>query len=253
MVQLSVVDPSGLGARERNRLHRLRTYVAAALDIVFDDGLDALTMQRLAQDVGASVGSVYTYFPSKTALVAEVQREAIERLATSAGLMVSDLDRITDGEGSPAATLAPVLAFGRFWLTASDTFPQEMRLLMLLLSDFSMPDEDALRVLPSALRLLGLTDDRFHRAVEAGVITVEREPERLTVDLAAALTGCLLLAVVERFDDDILSPVGAGRAVLDTLTIGWGARPDVVAEAHRLVDRLEEAGPLARPLPKRGA
>ena len=47
------------------------------------EGFDALTMQRLADECDAAVGAVYRYFPSKGALVAEVQREAIDRLATA--------------------------------------------------------------------------------------------------------------------------------------------------------------------------
>ena len=66
-------------------------------------------MQRLADEVGASVGSVYTYFPSKGALVAEVQREAIERLAASALVLGADVDRAVHDLADDVAALAPVV------------------------------------------------------------------------------------------------------------------------------------------------
>ncbi len=257
MVQLAAVpDPvSGtapVGARERNRLRRHRAYLQAALHLVFEEGLDALTMQRLAREVGAAVGSVYTYFPSKGALVAEVQREAIERLAASALVLGSDVDRALAAEADPAvAHLAPVVGFGRFWLTAAGTYPEEMQLLLLLLSDLTetVPAEEGGRVVPAALRLLGLAEVRLRAAAGAGVLHAG-DSDRRTIALAAALTGCVQLRVVQRWDEELLDPVGTGRHVLDALLLGWGADPAALRTAHALVDGLEADAPLARPLPE---
>ncbi len=242
-----------MGARERNRLARHRAYLRAALAIVFAEGLEALTMQRLAADVGASVGSVYTYFPSKGALVAEVQREAVERLATSAALLGHDVDRTCRSRDVPpaVAALAPVAAFGRFWLTARDTYPEEMQLLLLLLSDRTgtIDVEEASRVVPAALRLLGLADARLAEAARVGALDDADTPQRRTVALAAALTGCVQLDVVAHWDPDLLDPDATGRHVLDALLTGWGAEPGRLADAHAAVDRVAASGPLARPLP----
>lgn len=250
MVQLKAVeaDPP-LGVRERNRLARHRSYLAAALHLISDEGLDALTMQRLAQEVGASVGSVYTYFPSKGALVAEVQREAVERLASSALVLGGDVDRAVSGADA-VSRLAPVAALGRFWLTATGPYPEEMQLLLLLLSDVTdaVPEEDAARVVPAVLRLVGLVEERIARATDDGALD-PGPADRRTIALAAALTGCLQLATVQRWDDDLLAPSASGRLVLDSLLLGWGADRTALAGAHEVVDGLEAAGPLARPLP----
>ncbi|HEX4902651.1 MAG TPA: helix-turn-helix domain-containing protein [Acidimicrobiales bacterium] len=258
MVQLSAVpDPAEVperagGARERNRLARHRSYLRAALRVISEEGLDALTMQRLAAEVGASVGSVYTYFSSKGALVAEVQREAVERLAASAVRLGGEVDAVVAGEPAGVALLTPVVAFGRWWLTADTTHPEEMRLLLLLLSDHRevVPVDEAGRVVPAALRLLALAESRLRAAADAGVLGSWPDggtPEQRTVALAAALTGCLQLQVVQRWDPDLLDPRATGRHVLDALLLGWGAEPAAVAAAHHLVDRLEATGPLARP------
>ena len=252
MVQLSVVpDPDAerpLGVRERNRLDRHRRYLAAALQVISAEGLEALTMQRLASEVGASVGSVYTYFPSKGALVAEVQREAIERLASSVLVLGNEIDLATP-TGESVSLLAPVVGFGRFWLTASGPYPEEMQLLLLLLSDVTdaVPEEDGARVLPAVLRLLGLVDERLDAAAAGGALG-PGAADRRTIALAAALTGCLQLDSVRHWDPDLLDPLLAGRTVLDALLLGWDADPDALAGAHRIVDDLEAHGPLARPL-----
>jgi len=258
VVQFSAVpDPQAapaapVGARERNRLARHRAYLRAALSLVFAEGLDALTMQRLAHEVGAAVGSVYTYFPSKGALVAEVQREAIERLATSAALLGADVDRALDGADDDAAHLAPVVAFGRFWLTAAQAYPEEMQLLLLLLSDVteSVPPEEAGRVVPAAMRLLGLAEARLAAAARTGALDDAEPADRRTIALAAALTGCVQLRVVQRWDDELLDPTATGRHVLDALLRGWGAASGPLAAAHEVVDDLEAAAPLARPIPE---
>lgn len=259
VVQLSAVPdpppPGGqpVGPRERNRLARHRSYLRAALRVISEEGLDAVTMQRLASEVGASVGSAYTYFSSKGALIAEVQREAIERLAASALVLGGEVDAAAAGEATESALLAPVVAFGRFWLSADATHPEEMRLLLLLLSDHRevVPPEEAGRVVPAALRLLELAESRLRAAADGGALSSGADgssPEQRTVALAAALTGCLHLAVVQRWDDELLDPRTTGRHVLDALLLGWGAAPEAVAGAHRLVDRLEAVGPLARPV-----
>lgn len=243
-----------VGARERNRLARHRSYLRAALHLVFEEGLDALTMQRLAVEVGASVGSVYTYFPSKGALVAEVQREAIERLGASALVLAGDVDRLVPGQPAGVAHLTPIVAFGRFWLTASGTYPEEMQLLMLLLSDVgeTVPAEEGGRVVPAALRLLGLAESRLASAAASGQLA-DGDAWSRTIALGASLTGCVQLAVVERWDPDLLSPSAAGRTVLDALLLGWGADPGALASAHGLVDQLAATAPLARPIPDGGS
>src|SRR5690606_12964446 len=86
-----------LGRRERNRLARHRSFLDAALRIATDEGVHRLTMQRLADEVDAAVGTVYTYFPSKGALLAEVQREAVDRLTGSYLLLRPVIDeRVAD-------------------------------------------------------------------------------------------------------------------------------------------------------------
>ena len=85
MARVTIPDPATkpAGRRERNRRLRYRRYLDAGMHIATTDGVKSLTMQRLAADLGCAVGTVYTYFPSKGALLAELQREAVERLSVS--------------------------------------------------------------------------------------------------------------------------------------------------------------------------
>src|SRR4051812_5255622 len=89
--------PAGVVMRPELRLRKRERYLRAARVILLRDGFDALTMQAIASEVGAAVGTIYGYFPSKQALVAELQVEAITTMldawSEARGLWLGDLSR----------------------------------------------------------------------------------------------------------------------------------------------------------------
>src|SRR6478735_9584117 len=101
-----VTEAAAPGRRERNRLTRTRVFLDTAFRIVTAEGFDALTMQRLADETDAAIGAVYRYFPSKGALVAEVQREAIERLGHSYMMIRERSDQVFRADGLDDGPLA---------------------------------------------------------------------------------------------------------------------------------------------------
>lgn len=63
--------------RKRTRLSpeaRREQILDEAARLVLDEGLQAVSMERLARDVGISKGLVYNYFPTRDALLAELLR-----------------------------------------------------------------------------------------------------------------------------------------------------------------------------------
>ncbi|MGE3620286.1 MAG: TetR/AcrR family transcriptional regulator [Acidimicrobiia bacterium] len=245
-----VAAEDGLGRRARNRIARHRAYLATALRIATEEGLDALTMQRLADDLDSAVGTVYTYFPSKGAVVAEIQREAVERLVASYLLLLPDVERRVADEPPRLAALTHVVGFTRFWVASLDTFPQEQRLIQALVADAgAVPETEAARVLPAAWRLLGLARDRFERAAEVGALTRADALER-TVVMAAGLNGVVQLGRLGRWDPDLLDGRRLAGGFVDSLLQGWGAEPTALAAAHAHLDRIARRRHLARPLPQ---
>jgi AcrR family transcriptional regulator len=209
------------------------------MQIVFVEGLGALTMQRLASDVDCAVGSVYTYFPSKSALVAELQRAAIEVLDESCA-------RFEARAAAELDHLALAVGYARFWADTFETFPEEARLLQRLMSDTSrsIADEDVSRVLPVALRLLDRLRKVLDAAAEAGALRPGDALQR-TVVLAASLNGVLLLDHVARVDPELFDGRRLAVSLVEDLLRGWGADPQAVADAIRRVHTLAESGPLA--------
>jgi AcrR family transcriptional regulator len=239
-----------VGARERNRLARHSDYLRTALRIATEDGIQALTMQRLAAEVDAAIGTVYTYFPSKGALLAEVQREALDRLVGSYLQLRADVDaRVADLDPS-VATATHLVAFGRFWIDSLETFPQEQALLQQLMSDArrAVPDDELGRVMPAILRLFDLARERFDAAHAAGAVRAGDAMDR-TITYAGALAGVLGVGNLDRWDVDLLDGRRLGRGLVNDLLVGWGADPDVVADANAVLDAIARQHPLARPLP----
>lgn len=60
------------GTRER--------LIACALDVLAGEGVDAVTVRRVARDAGISHGAPLRHFPNRTALLSAVARTGYERL-----------------------------------------------------------------------------------------------------------------------------------------------------------------------------
>ena len=243
------IDTAPAGKRAANRLARHSEYLRTALRIATEEGLEALTMQRLADEVEAAVGTVYTYFPSKGALLAEVQREAIDRILGSYLLLRPDVEaRVADADPT-VATTAHLVAFARFWIASLDTFPQEQHLLQQLMNDArrAVPDDELGRVLPAILRLFDLARERFDAAAAVGALRAGDAMDR-TITFAAALSGVLGVTKLDRWDVDVLDGRRLARGLLDDLLRGWGALDAALVEGHAVIDAIARQHPLARPV-----
>ena len=67
---------------QRRRGHkRVADLIEAGTQIFVEKGYDAATMTEIASRAGASIGSLYQFFPSKTLLAEAIHAEALEALA----------------------------------------------------------------------------------------------------------------------------------------------------------------------------
>jgi AcrR family transcriptional regulator len=119
--------------RHELREQKRDRYLRAARQVIVRDGLDGLTMQAMASEVGAAVGTIYGYFPSKHALLAELQVEAIAAVVDAwteaRDRWVDDLRAVGVADDDlPAATY---LAFGEFFLCSQSDFAFEFDLTRL--------------------------------------------------------------------------------------------------------------------------
>src|SRR5687768_8022335 len=70
-----------MSRRAERRASRREEVLVAAMRLVSEEGLEALTIQRIASAIGASVGGLYRYYEGKDALLWALQERAIAALS----------------------------------------------------------------------------------------------------------------------------------------------------------------------------
>ncbi len=195
----------------RPREHNQRTARAlldAAERIVETEGLGALSIRRVADEVGTTTRAVYSLFGSKEGLVVALGTRAFELLGAAIAALPSTPD--------PAADLveAGVAVFRRFAIEHPSLFRLAVQRTLTspqLAAQFNAAAEDALAGLEARVarvRAAGLLGNRttrdtvwqFHAlceglaALELRGLTQEGQEERLWRDaLAALVTGFAVL------------------------------------------------------------
>jgi AcrR family transcriptional regulator len=235
--------------RERHRAARHRAFLDTARRIVTTEGQAALTMQRVTDELGTSVGGIYLYFPTKDALLAELESEALQVLHASFLLGRSRLDEALTSLAPADAALTRAMAAARFWIDAETTLPTEIELSRRLFGDASsLGDEGtAGRVLPSVLRLLDEVQRPLTAAAALGIIDQDDDLERAVL-IVSSVNGVLLASKVGAWDEALFDGRRLALRLVDLLFAGWGAPAEPRAAAGARLDALAERGHLA-PVP----
>jgi len=204
-------EPSDVGSArgprrvptQRRSRERLARILHAAGELCADGGLDALTMEAIAQRAGTSIGSLYQFFPNQDTLVAAVAQRYVadlEPLLAESDAAASDSAASHSAGAAPAppidalvdAVLEPFVRFHR-------THPGYFAIL------FAPQGSAALA------RLRGGVRQRLVRRVET--LLAERAPhltpaKRRRLALTAVEAGRALLQYTEQS-----VPAGARRAM----------------------------------------
>jgi AcrR family transcriptional regulator len=248
------VETSVPDRRTRKRQARRDHLLDLAADLVERHGVDGVTMAALAESADYAPASLYTYFPSRSALLAALQQRALGTLAAVARDCLAGWDRaLRDLEQDPPASTIRIHALARLWafsdlfLSAPDEHPREFRLQQQLLVTPGAEDtEDAATVVPAAMSVLEAPRRLLGDAVHCGALAPHRvitNPlgEPLDGDVlrtfawTVALNGALM---VDTLTTGLPSTGAAlGTEITASLLIGWGAAPDELATGRELATR----------------
>ncbi len=250
------------GRRARNRIARHDQLMTAATEIIAQSGLEGLTMQAVAERVDCAVGTIYTYFASKSALLAQLQVGAIKTLISSVTRSRAIWDEEIEAAGlDPAsAALARLVAFGHLFVAGPELHPREFELLQVHISTArrELSDEDTTAVVPHALTLLALLHTMIDDALEVGALSNRAEVGendhhqtlRRTLRWVGGLNGALLVSNATSDPAWLTADELDGRrlaiALAQDLLLGWGAPPLTLASTNDFVRNLEARDRLMR-------
>jgi AcrR family transcriptional regulator len=250
--------------RTRKRTARRDALLDLAADLVERDGVDGVTMAALAESADYATASLYTYFPSRSALLAALQERALQTLARVAQ------DHLAAWDGAlgarPAVATPRVRALARLWafsdlfLSAPDRQPREFRLQQQLLVTPGAEDHaDAASVVPAAMVVLDVPRQLLAAATEAGALdagTPATDPVGQPLEPTLVRTFAWVVAMNGALMVDGLTTglPSTGRALGEELTgsllRGWGARPRDLRPARALADELAHLTPAADRTPQ---
>ena len=154
--------------------------------LIGDEGVEALTLGRLARDFDLVPAALYRYFDSKDALIAELQRKTIEALHPRFAAAVGES---REGESE----LMPILRAGRFYLALPEEEPEAYRLITELLSDprpFVQDDEAVRMSAPAIMAFLADMATLIRQAEEQGALCSGSASQR-AVMLWGSNAGCV--------------------------------------------------------------
>jgi AcrR family transcriptional regulator len=252
-VHSEIASPSvGPDRRTRKREARRDHLLDLAAELVDRSGVDGLTMAALADAADYATASLYTYFPSRSALLAALQQRALGVLHDVA---TAELARWDEELGSPRgerarriSALARLWAFSDLFLDAPRRNPREFRLQQqLLVTEGAEDTADAATVVPAAMlllevprRLIAAAEDGGALASDAAAVDPVGNPVAgsllRTLAWVLALNGALL---ADRLATGMpTTGVALGDDITGALLRGWGAAPAEVASARRTADGL---------------
>jgi len=236
--------------RTRKRSARRDVLLALAADLVEAHGPEGLTMAALAEAADYAPASLYTYFASRSALLAALQQEALGVLGrvTDEHLVAWD-DALSASEaGEVEAALARLLAFSRLFLTAPQHHAREFRLQQRLLVTRGVAETaDVVSVVPAAMAVLDVPRRLLAAAVDVGALAEHRpvaDPLDHPLDGSLLRMFSWIVALNGALTADEITAglpttgVLLGEEITDSLLRGWGADPEHLAAARALAQSL---------------
>jgi AcrR family transcriptional regulator len=156
----------------------------AAAKLFLEEGEGALSMRRLAAEVGCSPMAPYRHFADKAALVAAIRAQAFERLADA-------LDGVEHNRRHRAADI------GEAYVRFARANPAAYKLMF----DLAQPDEAAYPQLAAAAARARVSMSGYvHELVAAGVLA--GDPVELGYVFWAAIHGLIVLDLAGRIPAD---------------------------------------------------
>jgi AcrR family transcriptional regulator len=201
-----------MGKREENRRQRFESIHRHSFQILEEEGVEGLTIQRLAREMSWALGAVYRYYPSKEALLAALEHEAVAHV----------MDFLLENEGEASDPLEGIRLLAARYAALPDELPQEFALVCLMLGDPRphLPMDEATKIMEAVMPFLNRVASLFEEAQGQGLLKPIK-PMDATLVYWMTVHGNTLIDKLDRFDDVLFSRKRLIPLAVDALLAGW--------------------------------
>jgi AcrR family transcriptional regulator len=219
--------------RERRHDDNLRRILDAAMRMVAADGIEALSINKLAAEVDYTPGALYRYFGSKDALLSKLVERVLEDVR-------GYLERAVALLPPRATALARVVALVSAYRAFARREPQRFGLLAVTMADprvFVREPADAEPLVALVLSLLAALSGALGGAAESGQLSAGDAGAR-ALALFALVQGASQMDKQARRAPGVLDVDRLAAQGTRALLLGFGAKPKAVDAAFDLVSSL---------------
>lgn len=208
--------------------------------VVLSEGLDALSMHRLAAEHGVRVAALYRYWPSKDALLSALLERTVARIREKVAGVAAWTTEVADREQlSPRErALLRLARLGAVYFELARERPETTSLMTHFLAPAKPTHEPApgSELLTHGMALLADVSDALAAAEREGALA-PGDPLQRTALLWTSLHGLVAASKLTRFGVAGDRP-SLERALIETLLRGWGA--DLPTLTRPLARALED-------------
>ena len=223
--------------RAERRQARTESIIDAALEILLEEGVQAITMRRLASDLSLTPGAMYRYFDGKDAILVGMGQRTLGRYTRELQRREQEAREEAVGLSEEATALYVLLARTWHYFTLSMDDPAGWRLvnLFMVTPKRLIDGEQGSRLFALMTAQLQRVAALTTEAVGVGALSPGAGLDRALV-LFATLNGHLQLMKVSTTSGLGFSTAHTLRLSLQSLLTGWGAPPSVLQAALQRLD-----------------
>lgn len=221
-----------LTPRQRRREATVESILATAMEVLLNEGIDGLTIGRVASDLDYTKGALYRYFDSKDALIAELQVRSLARVHRRYTTLWSRARRALAQVPEGQRALALLLITAADYVHIARDLPADFALIRVAVGDprHLLAETEVAPVMETMMALLADVGGLLTDAVTAGALA-PGDAVRRSITLWAAIHGNVLTRKFARFGPDLFDPSLLVAELARTLLLGWGADRDDLAAA----------------------
>lgn len=236
------------GIRARKRRQKLAQILAAAEQILVEEGLEALTVHRLAKALSWTPGAMYRYFESKDAVLVALVVQGLEVVREVFGEAWRLAAPVAEGFTAQQRALWPLVVATHVYSALPVLMPNRYRLIAVSVGDPRpfIPEPGVRPVVEATGALLGEIALHLEEAVRQGALRPDEDRAARTLALWACVHGAVSMQKFARLGATPLWQAQLLQSVVGGLLRDWGAAPEDVQHVFSHLGQLDAQGSLAQ-------